>query len=157
MRYIYKPHHARHRIILIYRHIRRKFRRLSFLKFVDKTSSKIFNHQRLNKRYFCTYGDDNFIKSRERIINVARITGLFDECFFYSNLNLPGNEFLKKKIESSFFLEVASSERIGGCGLWKPYIILKTLEELNNGDILVYSDAGCKIETDKNLFFNLKV
>ena len=148
LRYLYKVHYAKQRLVLIFRNIRRKFRRINLLTFIDKSSIKTFNNQRLNKRYFCTYGDCNFINSRERIINEARITGLFDRCFFYSDLNLPGDEFFKKKNESNFFLEVASSERIGGCGLWKPYIILKTLEQLNNGDILVYSDAGCKIETD---------
>ena len=35
-----------------------------------------------------------------------------------------------------------SNLRGAGYWLWKPYLILKTLETLNDGDILVYCDAG---------------
>ena len=36
----------------------------------------------------------------------------------------------------------------GGYWIWKPYIIHKHLSNLNEGDILVYSDAGCEITND---------
>lgn len=37
------------------------------------------------------------------------------------------------------------SQRGGGYWIWKPYIISKMLEKLNDNDILVYIDAGCHI------------
>jgi hypothetical protein len=35
-----------------------------------------------------------------------------------------------------------------GFWLWKPYLILKTLETLEDDDILVYADAGCTFNTN---------
>ena len=49
-----------------YQKIKRKFFRKIFFKFKNKSSTINPSKKRLNKRYFCTYGDDNFIKSRER-------------------------------------------------------------------------------------------
>lgn len=44
--------------------------------------------------------------------------------------------------------EILSSER--GCGfwLWKPYFIYRSLLELPEGDILIYSDAGIEFVND---------
>jgi len=36
--------------------------------------------------------------------------------------------------------------RGGGLWLWKPYIVYKTLEKLNDGDFLVYCDSGCHFD-----------
>lgn len=38
--------------------------------------------------------------------------------------------------------EIFSEKRGVGCWLWKPYIILKTLEKVDMGDYVMYSDAG---------------
>jgi hypothetical protein len=35
-----------------------------------------------------------------------------------------------------------------GYYIWKPYIIKKTLEKLNDDDILIYADAGCTINAN---------
>ena len=145
-----RPNIVKQRIEVIVLNIIRKFLRINFFKFRDKSFKTRFKNERLNKRYFCTYGDDNFIESRQRIVNEAEKTGLFDKCFFYSDISLPGEEFLKVKSDSKLFCEVSSSKRMGGYGLWKAYILFKTLKKLNYGDILVYSDAGCTIKTDKN-------
>lgn len=145
-----RPAIVKQKIENILLNIMRKYLRSSLFKFKENSFKTYVNNERLNKRYFCTYGDDNFRKSRERIVNEAKRTGLFDKCFFYSDISLPGDEFLKIKSDSKLFCEAASSERIGGCALWKPYILFQTLKELNDGDILVYSDAGCTIKTDIN-------
>ena len=146
----FRPVIIKQKIENILLNIMRKYLRANFFRFKDKSFKTYIKNKRLNKRFFCTYGDDNFINSRQRIVREAERTGLFDKCFFYSNISLPGDEFLKIKSDSKLFCEVASSERIGGCALWKPYILFKTLKELNDGDILVYSDAGCTIKNDKN-------
>ena len=39
--------------------------------------------------------------------------------------------------------------RGGGYWIWKPYIISKMLEQINENDILVYIDAGCHINITK--------
>lgn len=40
---------------------------------------------------------------------------------------------------------INSNPRGYGYWLWKPYIILKQLELLNDGDILFYADCGCEL------------
>lgn len=37
-------------------------------------------------------------------------------------------------------------ERLGGYAVWKSYIIWKTLQKSNVGDIIVYTDAGCTLK-----------
>ena len=42
--------------------------------------------------------------------------------------------------------EFISSNSIGyGYWIWKPYIILKTIDDLNADDILIYMDSGCEL------------
>ena len=45
-------------------------------------------------------------------------------------------EFLKKNYE------ILSKNRGAGYWLWKPYIIAKTLEQIADGDVLIYSDSA---------------
>lgn len=35
--------------------------------------------------------------------------------------------------------------RIAGYGIWRPYIILNKLKQINDNDVLIYLDAGCSI------------
>lgn len=55
-------------------------------------------------------------------------------------------EFGPENIDKSFQIknkDILSRKRGNGYWLWKPYFILKTLKEkLNEGDYLIYSDAG---------------
>lgn len=128
-----------------------KFRKKDKSKLKNKYNQLIFNSRRLNKRYFFTYGDHRFIKSRERIVTEANQTGLFDECFFYSNLLLPDDDFNKLKQENKQFSRIASSKRGGGYWLWKPFILYKSLLLIEEGDTIIYSDAGSTI-IDSNKF-----
>ena len=41
--------------------------------------------------------------------------------------------------------EILSCKRGGGYWLWKPYILLKSLSLIDNGDYLLYLDSGCVI------------
>ena len=54
-------------------------------------------------------------------------------------------EYSFKDIDSRFVernKNIFNYERGAGYWLWKPYIILKTLEIMEDGDFLIYSDAG---------------
>jgi len=64
----------------------------------------------------------------------------------------------KKQLKNERFKKVATSNRGGGYWLWKPYIVYKHLSKLNDGDILFFVDAGCKIDKNnqiKNIFEDL--
>jgi hypothetical protein len=90
-------------------------------------------------RYFITYGDEKFKVSRDRICRQATEMNIFNnvKCFTRSDID----EDFKNKIGKYF-----NEPRGGGLMLWKPYIIYKTLEKLNDGDFLVYCDAGCHLD-----------
>ena len=98
---------------------------------------------------FLTYGDKNFKKSRERIINQAKQLDLFTDCIMETENIFNDREF-KKLLTNKRFKQVAYSKKGGGYWIWKPYILYKHLSNLNEGDILVYSDAGCTITNDIN-------
>lgn len=89
------------------------------------------------KRYFITYGDALFEDAKRRIIREAEQTGQFDEIIAYSNNNV--SEELKAS-------KVFSVKRGGGLWSWKPDIILQTLNIMDEGDTLVYCDAGCQLQ-----------
>ena len=88
------------------------------------------------KRVFLTFGDggSNFTAARERIIREAERTGQFDEVLGY-DWNNVSPEMQKSPLRNS----------ARGCGYWawKSDIIHSVLSRLDNGDILVYCDAGC--------------
>jgi len=87
------------------------------------------------KIYFITYGDSEFFLQRKHLINLAKKSNFFDDCI----------EFTKKDISKDFFnkyKDILSSERGGGYWLWKYFVINQTLEQVSEGDIVVYSDSG---------------
>jgi hypothetical protein len=88
--------------------------------------------------YFVTYGDNKFVKSKQRIIAEARRFGKFTECFAY------GPEDLDPKFVAKF-ANILNQSRGGGYWIWKFQVIKQILEKMNENDILVFADAGCTI------------
>lgn len=100
------------------------------------------------KIYFITYGSGKFKYSSKRVSKEAESLGFFSKTFVFTEKDLP------LTIRSSpLFYNVKG----GGFWLWKPYIIDKLLSEIDEGDIVVYSDAGSELlNSDKwNEYFNL--
>lgn len=81
-----------------------------------------------------TYGNEKFEKAKVFNCKMAKKYGA-DVAIAY------GPEVLDEEFrrENQALL---MQKRGGGYWIWKPYIILKTLEKLNEGDILIYTDAG---------------
>ena len=46
------------------------------------------------------------------------------------------------------FKSILSMKRGGGYWIWKFDIILNKLEEINNGEFLIYVDSGCTVNTN---------
>jgi hypothetical protein len=92
------------------------------------------------KKYFITYGDERYAKSVERIKQEAERLNIFDEIICYSPADL-GADILQ--------CEAMQHKRGGGYWAWKPYVILKTLKTIKDGDIVVYCDAGCTLSESK--------
>lgn len=94
----------------------------------------------MGKVIFITYGDEIYRDSRNRIRKMAEDTGIFDEIRVYTPADLPD------EVKNH---ELMQYSRGGGYWFWKPYIILKTLQEIaGEDDIVVYSDAGSEIFGD---------
>ena len=106
---------------------------------------KYFLHDK-QKKYFLSYGNDKFKKSRVRIKKEANSLNLFDDCIIDTDKTILNDTEFKEALKNDSFKKVFESERGGGYWIWKPYIIHKYLSKLNDGDILFYCDAGCKIE-----------
>lgn len=99
------------------------------------------------KKIFITYGDHNYKDSLQRIKKEAEATGMFDDIITYTPECLP----------EPFKEYTIKYKRGSGYWLWKPYIIKNTLDNANDGDIIVYADAGCTIQKHKDWlnYFNI--
>jgi len=90
-------------------------------------------------------GSENYVNAGKRIIQQAKTLNLFDEHVLYTDKELKDDkEFWCKH---GNFIE--NNKRGYGYWLWKPYIIKKNLDSMNEGDILLYLDAGCELHIDK--------
>ena len=98
-------------------------------------------------KYFVTFGagSKNYIEAGERLKNQINDLNLFDKLLFYTD------EYLKNDPDfwnqhSNF---IQNNPRGYGYWLWKPYIVKKTIEQMNDGDILLYLDCGCEFDIKK--------
>ncbi len=94
----------------------------------------------MNKRkvVFITYGDNKFKLQKKHLLTLAKKSGYFDACFAYGPNEL-NNNFLKK------YDEILKNKKGAGFWIWKHQIIKQQLEEVSDGDIVVYSDAGSSL------------
>jgi hypothetical protein len=97
---------------------------------------RIWHSLYCTKQYFCTYGDDKFISSKQRIMQEVR-----------ENLNFHKHVCYDEKFKLSLpdrdeFTNVLNQPRGGGYWMWKPFVICDMLSKMCHGDILVYLDCG---------------
>ena len=90
------------------------------------------------KKIFITYGDAKFKNTLHRIKSEAKSLGIFDKIIIYTPDDLP--DYIKASPAMAF-------ERGGGYWVWKPYIIWHTLQQCEKDDIVVYTDAGCTLQS----------
>jgi hypothetical protein len=86
-------------------------------------------------KVFITYADKMFESRKKLALKSASLLGGFDKCIGYCPDDIDSSFYDKNR-------SILESERGGGYWLWKPYFILKTLREIDEGDYLFYSDAG---------------
>ena len=97
--------------------------------------------------YFITFaaGAVNYAEAAVRLIGQADATKLFNKTILYDDTYLKSQEDFWDT--HSEFIE--KNPRGYGYWIWKPYIIKKTMEQLADGDILLYLDSGCEIDINK--------
>ena len=100
------------------------------------------------KKIFISYANEAMAYSLKHIGKQARRTGIFDEIILYTPADLP--EYVKAS-------PLMKYPRGAGYWCWKPAIITETLEKYNEGDIVVYVDAGCTVRKSpkRDYFFSL--
>ena len=92
------------------------------------------------KRIFITYGDEKFVEAKRKIMEEARQTGEFDEVMSY------GYDDLSDELKNS---KIIKEPRGGGMWSWKPDVIYSTMQNANDGDIIVYCVSGCTVQKSK--------
>jgi hypothetical protein len=92
----------------------------------------------------CTYGTPDYVKSLELLEKTAYEIGKVDNVYVYTRDWLITTDFYQK-----------NQTRGGGFWIYKPYIILKTFESLENGDAVLYSDAGISVIDNLNPLFEV--
>jgi hypothetical protein len=100
------------------------------------------------KKILINYAHNGFFDSQALNARSAVETGGFTDSIQYrfNNLDL---EFKQKNHH------ILSQRRGAGYWLWKPYIILKTLEQMDDEDILFYSDAAIEFVGNMEDYFEL--
>ena len=93
-----------------------------------------------------TFGGPNIIyhQAVERICKQAKEFNIFDNIFTYTEKDLIEDKDFWDK-HSKF---IQNNSRGYGYWLWKPYLVKKTLEKINSGDILLYLDSGCELNVN---------
>jgi hypothetical protein len=83
-----------------------------------------------------TFTDEKFSKTKERYVEELKSKNIFSKIYAFGNKDIY-DEFLQYHQEF-----INNNPRGFGYFIWKPYVILKVLQTLDDGDILVYGDAG---------------
>lgn len=84
--------------------------------------------------YALNYANDKYRKQQELNTESALKYGKVDKVFSYTEDDIVE---LKKELPEHF-----KFTRGNGLWVWKPYLALKTLAQINYGDYLFYSDSG---------------
>jgi hypothetical protein len=91
--------------------------------------------------YFASFGGPSasYHSALQRICSEAKQFQLFTKILGYTDIYLKNDtEFWSQHGEF-----VSSNSRGYGYWLWKSYLIKKLLTTINDGDVIVYADAGC--------------
>lgn len=91
---------------------------------------------------FLAFGSHaNYIEAGKRLLNQAKSLDLFDKLDLYNADDLKKDkDFWDRHGEF-----IQNNKRGYGYWIWKSYLIDKTMDKLNDGDILLYCDIGCEI------------
>ena len=103
--------------------------------------------EKLGKLYICAFADSCFQKSLDRLVWQSSMFLLFEEGFFYNETDL------QEELFSPFGDMLKAGVRGYGYWVWKPYIILDALKQIEEGDILLYLDVGCHLNSRGKMRF----
>jgi hypothetical protein len=92
--------------------------------------------------HFITFGSHaNYVDAAIRLCKQANTFNLFTSITAYTGVYLTKDKLFWKQ-HGAF---VTKYKRGFGYWLWKPYLILNTMNQLKDGEILLYLDCGCEL------------
>ena len=105
------------------------------------------------KLHLTYFGDNNFSLGKNRIRKQAENFGVFETIQEFDDIIIQNTNYLEiiDKIKDS---NQQIPKRGFGYWIWKPYIILKVLENIPDNEVILYVDSGC--ELNKNGLEKLK-
>lgn len=101
------------------------------------------------KKVHISFGNEKYYKSLDLLEKTSLEIGKVDQFIRYTQEWLKTEKFWEKN------LYILSNPRGAGYWIWKPFIILKTFEQLNEGDCVLYSDAGINVIDSLEPLFKL--
>ena len=101
------------------------------------------------KKILCSYSTLNFKKSLDLLEKTALEIGKVDQAIMYDREWLETTDFYKK---TKYILDKPKG---AGYWVWKFPTIFNTLENANEGDIVMYVDAGVKVIDDLDSLFSV--
>jgi len=101
------------------------------------------------KKIHISFGNEEYYKSLDLLEQTSLEIGNVDKFMRYTQEDLKKGDFWNKN------KYILTKSRGAGFWIWKPYIILKSFEELEDGDCVLYSDAGLKVINNLDPLFNI--
>jgi hypothetical protein len=98
------------------------------------------------KKYLLTFGSEEYYGSINLLAKSCK--DMVDGFFLLTEKDIPKEYYEKYK-------HIFSQKRGFGYWLWKPFFILKALEQIKDGDMLIYCDSATVIIDDLNYLFDL--
>jgi hypothetical protein len=102
------------------------------------------------KKYLVSFATTEFLASQKKLIKTAKKFGI-DDAFSYTKKKIRKTEFYVKN------RQILDCVRGAGYWLWKPYCILDAMSHINEGDLILYLDAGVEVMDDLSPLFDLCV
>lgn len=96
-----------------------------------------------DKIHFVAYGNERFKNSIQRIENEAKKFDIFEKIWIFREDDLKKDHSFWKKHENF----IQNNKRGGGYWIWKPYLVLKVMNSVKDGEIILYCDSGCTLDS----------
>lgn len=101
------------------------------------------------RKVHCAYANEVFYRSLDILEDTSIKIGGVDEFYAYRPINLHVDNFYQQN-------ERILSQPLGaGLWAWKPFVILETMKKVDDGDIVLYTDAGMSVLWPLNILFEI--
>lgn len=101
------------------------------------------------KKVLVSYANEKFYRSQDLLDCSVKTIGGIDKHFKYRDSWLKQQGFYREN------KSILSQPRGGGYWIWKPFVILEAMRELDDGALVLYADSGATAIASLNPIFEL--